>query len=60
MRRLIPFLLAAVLLFSGCSKKDAIVYDLIVCDSELTILSEYMSTFADENCKVENIERNGE
>ena len=56
MRRIIPIILAVVLLFSGCSKKDAVTYDLIVCDSELTTLSEYLGTFSSENCKVENIQ----
>ena len=56
MKKLIPVFLMLLLFFSGCSKEETAVYDLVVCDSNLTSLNGYMDSFENENYKVETVD----
>ena len=60
MRRLIPLLLAFALLFTACSKEETVRYDLVVCDSALTAVGEYIDSFENEGCRVEKMDFDAE
>lgn len=53
MKRLISVLFICCLLFCGCSKKEEFVpYDLAICDVAMAEISEYISSFDNENFSV--------
>lgn len=54
MRRIISVIFAALIFLCGCSKKEVIKYDLIVCDNALTTLGSYMDSFKGDAVRVEH------
>jgi len=53
MRRLISILLAFILVFSGCSKEEVIRYDLVIYDTSLSEVGDFLNSFENENYVVE-------
>lgn len=56
MKKLIILLISLVFVFSGCSNEEQPVYDLAVCNAEMTEFSEYLAGFENENYRLENLE----
>ena len=54
MRRIISVIFAALIFLCGCSKKEVVKYDLIVCDNALTTLGSYMDSFKGDAVRVEH------
>ncbi|MBE6887405.1 MAG: hypothetical protein E7484_03175 [Ruminococcaceae bacterium] len=56
MKKLIILLFSLIFIFSGCSTNEQPVYDLAVCNTEMTEFAEYLKGFESENYKLEKIE----
>ena len=54
MRRIISVIFAALIFLCGCSKKEVVKYDLIVCDNALTTIGSYMDSFKGDAVRVEH------
>ena len=48
MKKIIPALFTLLLLFSGCSKEETVIYDMVICDTSLSELTEYLSGFEND------------
>ena len=49
MKKLIFILVLSLLALCGCSKKEVIVYDFVICDKELASAAKYLKGFENEN-----------
>lgn len=56
MKKIIPALFTLLLLFSGCSKEETVIYDMVICDTSLSGLTDYLSSFESDNYRVKNID----